>query len=98
MYQYDNIDQTLVDERVEQFREQTERYLSGDLSDAQFLPLRLQKRLPRSNRSGNFREHFEADVIPEPAIKSIIAMAWPESPEKSGLSYFCSGGCVGSGS
>ena len=45
MYQYDNIDQTLVDERVEQFREQTERYLNGDLSDAQFLPLRLQNGL-----------------------------------------------------
>ena len=45
MYQYDNIDQTLVDERVAQFREQTERYLSGELSEAQFLPLRLQNGL-----------------------------------------------------
>ncbi len=45
MYQYDELDQTLVDERVAQFREQTERYLRGELSDAQFLPLRLQNGL-----------------------------------------------------
>ncbi|WOJ95859.1 nitrite/sulfite reductase [Congregibacter brevis] len=45
MYQYDKLDQTIVDERVAQFRDQTERYLSGDLSDAEFLPLRLQNGL-----------------------------------------------------
>ena len=45
MYQYDELDQNLVEERVAQFREQTARYLRGELSDAQFLPLRLQNGL-----------------------------------------------------
>jgi sulfite reductase (NADPH) hemoprotein beta-component len=45
MYRYDEIDQTLVNERVAQFRDQTDRYLRGELSDAQFLPLRLQNGL-----------------------------------------------------
>lgn len=45
MYQYDSLDQSIVDDRVAQFREQTERYLRGELSDAQFLPLRLQNGL-----------------------------------------------------
>ncbi|MEM9315110.1 MAG: nitrite/sulfite reductase, partial [Pseudomonadota bacterium] len=45
MYQYDDIDQRIVDDRVAQFREQTQRYLAGDLSDAEFLPLRLQNGL-----------------------------------------------------
>lgn len=45
MYRYNNLDQRLVDERVAQFRDQTSRYLSGELSDAQFLPLRLQNGL-----------------------------------------------------
>ena len=45
MYQYDNYDQALVDERVAQFRVQTERYLNGELTEAQFLPLRLQNGL-----------------------------------------------------
>ncbi len=45
MYQYSEPDQTLLNERVAQFRGQTERYLKGQLSDMQFLPLRLQNGL-----------------------------------------------------
>ena len=45
MYRYDNYDQTIVNERVEQFRSQTERYLRGDISESEFLPLRLQNGL-----------------------------------------------------
>lgn len=41
MYQYDEYDQTLVEERVAQFRDQTDRFLHGELSDEQFRPLRL---------------------------------------------------------
>ncbi len=45
MYVYDAHDQRIVDERVAQFRDQTARYLAGKLTDAQFLPLRLQNGL-----------------------------------------------------
>ncbi|MGI9284054.1 MAG: nitrite/sulfite reductase [Pseudomonadales bacterium] len=45
MYRYDNYDHTIVNERVAQFRQQTERYLEGDISDSEFLPLRLQNGL-----------------------------------------------------
>ena len=45
MYQYDQFDQNLVDERVEQYRDQTKRYLAGDISEEAFLPLRLQNGL-----------------------------------------------------
>jgi sulfite reductase (NADPH) hemoprotein beta-component len=45
MYLYDAIDQQIVDQRVDQFRDQTRRYLAGQLSDAEFLPLRLQNGL-----------------------------------------------------
>lgn len=45
MYQYSYADQKLVDERVSQFRSQTERFLSGELPEEQFLPLRLQNGL-----------------------------------------------------
>ena len=45
MYQYDFYDQRLVDERVAQFRDQTQRYLSGELSEDEFRPLRLQNGL-----------------------------------------------------
>ena len=45
MYRYDTHDQTLVTERVAQFRDQMERYLAGRLSDDEFLPLRVQNGL-----------------------------------------------------
>ena len=45
MYTYDQYDQTLVDERVAQFRDQTQRYLDGQISDEEFLPLRLKNGL-----------------------------------------------------
>ncbi|MGE0558283.1 MAG: nitrite/sulfite reductase [Burkholderiales bacterium] len=45
MYLYDAVDQRMVDERVAQFRDQTRRYLAGELSEDHFRPLRLQNGL-----------------------------------------------------
>jgi sulfite reductase (NADPH) hemoprotein beta-component len=45
MYRYDQIDQTLVNERVAQFRDQTQRFLAGQLSEDEFRPLRLRNGL-----------------------------------------------------
>lgn len=45
MYKYDEIDQQIVDERVAQYRDQTRRYLAGELSEDEFRPLRLQNGL-----------------------------------------------------
>ncbi len=45
MYQYNEVDQTLVDERVEQFRDQTRRFLAGELPEDEFLALRLMNGL-----------------------------------------------------
>src|SRR5215217_5608083 len=45
MYRYDDIDQTLVEERVAEFRDQTRRFLAGELSEDEFRPLRLRNGL-----------------------------------------------------
>jgi sulfite reductase (NADPH) hemoprotein beta-component len=45
VYQYDDIDRTLVTERVAQFRDQTRRFLAGELSEDEFRPLRLRNGL-----------------------------------------------------
>lgn len=45
MYQYDAYDQTIVNQRVAQYRDQTKRYLAGELSDDEFRPFRLQNGL-----------------------------------------------------
>jgi sulfite reductase (NADPH) hemoprotein beta-component len=41
MYLYDDFDRTLVDERVNEFRDQVARRLSGALTEEEFKPLRL---------------------------------------------------------
>jgi len=45
MYKYDGYDHQMLAERVAQFRNQTDRFLQGNLSDSEFLPLRLQNGL-----------------------------------------------------
>ncbi|MGE0775531.1 MAG: nitrite/sulfite reductase [Sphingomonadaceae bacterium] len=45
MYKYDQYDQAIVDARVEDFREQVQRRLSGALTEDQFKPLRLMNGL-----------------------------------------------------
>ena len=45
MYVYDQYDHQMLADRVAQFRDQTNRFLDGKLSDSEFLPLRLQNGL-----------------------------------------------------
>ena len=45
MYQYDEFDRTFVAERVAEFRDQTRRYLAGELGEDEFRPLRLRNGL-----------------------------------------------------
>ena len=45
MYQYDQYDQKMVDTRVEEFRDQVNRRLAGDITEDQFKPLRLMNGL-----------------------------------------------------
>jgi sulfite reductase (NADPH) hemoprotein beta-component len=50
MYRYDTIDHALVTQRVEQFRDQTRRYLAGELTEDEFRHLRL--------RNGLYQQRF----------------------------------------
>ena len=45
MYRYDPLDQRLVDERVEQFRDQVARRMAGEITEDEFKPLRLMNGL-----------------------------------------------------
>jgi len=42
MYAYDELDRTLINERVEEFRDQVKRRLAGELTEDEFKMLRLQ--------------------------------------------------------
>ena len=50
MYRYDAIDHALVTQRVAQFRDQTRRYLKGELTEDEFRHLRL--------RNGLYQQRF----------------------------------------
>ncbi len=45
MYKYDTYDQSIVDARVEEFRDQVKRRLAGQITEDQFKPLRLMNGL-----------------------------------------------------
>ena len=45
MYIYDKIDHQIISDRVTQFKDQTARYLNGEIKEEEFLPLRLQNGL-----------------------------------------------------
>jgi len=45
MYQYDQLDQAFVDQRVAEFRDQTRRFLAGELSEDEFKAVRLRNGL-----------------------------------------------------
>lgn len=45
MYQYNEQDQSLINDRVEQYRDQTRRFLAGEIPDEEFRALRLMNGL-----------------------------------------------------
>ena len=45
MYRYDTFDHAIVSRRVAQYRDQTRRFLAGELTEDEFRPLRLQNGL-----------------------------------------------------
>lgn len=55
MYIYTEHDQQIIDERVKQFRGQTQRFLANELKDTEFLPLRLQNGLYVQRHAPMFR-------------------------------------------
>jgi sulfite reductase (NADPH) hemoprotein beta-component len=55
MYKYDALDRQLIRERVEQFRDQVRRWQSGELSNDEFRPLRLQNGLYVQRHAPMFR-------------------------------------------
>ena len=55
MYRYDRIDQAIIDQRVAEFRDQTQRFLAGKLSEDEFRPLRLRNGLYIQRHAPMFR-------------------------------------------
>ena len=75
MYQYDALDQTLVDERVAQFREQTRRFLGGELSAEEYQPLRLRNGVYIQRHSPMLRVAIPYGVLSAAQLRMLAYIA-----------------------
>ena len=85
MYRYDDYDRALVRERVAQFRDQVQRRLSDELSEEEFLPLRLQNGLYLQKHAYMLRV-----AIPYGTLSSVQmrTLAWIAREHDRGYGHF----------
>jgi sulfite reductase (NADPH) hemoprotein beta-component len=75
MYRYDPIDQQLVDERVAQFRDQTRRFLSGELGEEEFRGLRLRNGLYVQRHAPMLRVAIPYGVLSSTQLRKLAHIA-----------------------
>ncbi len=75
MYQYNDQDQTLVEERAAQFKRQTEQFLKGDLSEDQFRALRLRNGLYIQTHAPMFRIAVPYGLLNSKQIRKLAHIA-----------------------
>lgn len=75
MYKYDAIDQTLVDQRVAQFRDQVARRLNGSLAEEEFRPLRLQNGLYHQRHAYMLRVAIPYGLLNSKQLQTLAVIA-----------------------
>ena len=75
MYQYDDYDRALVFERVAQFRDQVERFMAGELSEEEFLPLRLQNGLYMQKHAYMLRVAIPYGTLSAGQLRTLASIA-----------------------
>ncbi|WPP46681.1 nitrite/sulfite reductase [Pseudomonas sp. AN-1] len=75
MYVYDEYDQRIIEERVAQFRGQTERYLAGELGEEEFRPLRLQNGLYVQRHAPMLRVCVPYGLLSAPQLRMLAKLA-----------------------
>ncbi len=75
MYRYDSFDQSIVAQRVAQFRDQTRRFLAGQLSEDEFRPLRLQNGLYVQKHAPMLRVAIPYGLLSSPQLRRLAHIA-----------------------
>ena len=75
MYVYDQVDRNLVNERVAQYRDQVRRFLSGDLSEDEFRPLRLQNGLYMQRHAPMLRVAIPYGLLSATQLRMLASIA-----------------------
>jgi len=78
MYIYDDIDQKLVEQRVSQFRGQTQRFLKGQLTEEEFRVLRLQNGLYIQRHAPMLRVAIPYGMLTSKQLRTLayVARRW----------------------
>src|SRR5882724_2009517 len=69
------MDKTLVDERVAQFRDQTRRFLNGELNDDEFRHLRLRNGLYIQRHAPMLRVAIPYGLLSSPQLRKLAHIA-----------------------
>ena len=85
MYRYDDYDRAMVNARVAQFRDQTNRWQAGELSDDEFRPLRLQNGLYMQRHAPMLRIAVPYGMISSAQLRVLGAIA---REEDKGYAHF----------
>lgn len=75
MYQYDDYDALLINERVDEFRDQVARRISGELNEEEFLPLRLQNGLYMQRHAYMLRVAIPYGVLSSKQLRMLAHIA-----------------------
>src|SRR4026209_987619 len=75
MYRYDEIDQAVVDQRVTEFRDQTRRFLAGELSEDEFRPLRLRNGLYIQRHAPMLRIAIPYGILSSRQLRKLASIA-----------------------
>ena len=75
MYQYNVFDQRFVEERVEQYRDQTTRFLAGELAEDQFQQLRLRNGLYIQRLAPMLRIAVPYGMLTATQLRALAAIA-----------------------
>jgi sulfite reductase (NADPH) hemoprotein beta-component len=71
MYQYDAIDQQLVNERVTQFKDQVQRRIRDEIAEDDFKPLRLQNGLYMQRHAYMLRVAIPYGMLSSPQLRKL---------------------------
>jgi sulfite reductase (NADPH) hemoprotein beta-component len=75
MYRYDDFDRSIVAQRVAQFRDQTRRFLTGELTEDEFRPLRLQNGLYVQKHAPMLRVAIPYGVLSTTQLRKLAHIA-----------------------
>jgi sulfite reductase (NADPH) hemoprotein beta-component len=75
MYQYQEVDQEIVNARVVEYRDQVERFLDGELSDDEFLQLRLRNGLYKQRHAYMLRVAIPYGLLSSEQLRKLGQIA-----------------------